>query len=132
MQGKLQKCKLVAVKREEILQSLVNSCRHTGRKRQRGKQRGRDRGRERLIGLYLNSTVGFSGLSPAAALISLVVQQHTLAILDHFILVDSEDSLPQVSLSVCSVGTKISLQSIEIHYSLKTIKDLGNQESEAN
>ena len=64
------------------MQSLVSCCRRTGKKRRREpsreaeKEAERERERERLIGLCLNSTVGFSGLSPAAALISPVVQQH--------------------------------------------------------
>lgn len=89
----------VAIYSKEILQSLVDCCRHTGKERKTGK----DRGRERQIGLYLNLTMGFSGLSPAAALISLLVQRHILylAILSY-----SDDSLSQVSQSVCSVNIK--------------------------
>lgn len=45
-----------------------------------GKDRGRER--ERLIGLYLNPTMVFSSLSPAAELISVVLQSTNNTLVD--------------------------------------------------
>lgn len=62
-----QCCRLEA----EVLQSVVNSCRRTHAERQPQKAETKQREIDRL---HRNPTMGFCGLSPEAALISLVLQ----------------------------------------------------------